>query len=348
MLRLLGLLHQCRPSSGTASIAQIDADTDWLIRVGLVGRSRDTPSVESEKAMPLFEKEEQYARAAASSWIAHPAVRSALDAARPNAVAVTALLLPHMADQVQCMRFCWRVCGIGPVYPDGSEEPNPFDPEGPAPWPLTKSEHELAGYIAAVFHSLVRTVAAELCDVGVPLDPEWDGDQAVLAVLMLLPALGYLIPWEGKIDEFAEVLQPPGVSAFTPDGRSASARDGRPDSMARNADRIRKLIRAENSGRELHVSYARGTGRALPRATVIRREILAEILADDPAVTVSDILRTYDYSEHKPGGRLRHQLRQRLEAEGWPVPGKPSQSVLYDDFTYLSGASATGTEKDSG
>ena len=128
MLWLPGLLHQCRPSSGTASIAQIDADTAWLIRVGPVGRSGDTPRVESEKAMPLFEKEEQYARTAASSWIAHPAVRSALDAARPNAVAVTALLLPHMADQVQCMRFCWRVCGIGPVYPDGSEEPNPFDP----------------------------------------------------------------------------------------------------------------------------------------------------------------------------------------------------------------------------
>ena len=93
----------------------------------------------------------------------------------------------------------------------------------------------------AVFHSLVRTVAAQVCDVGVPLDPRWDGDQAVLAVLMLLPELGYLIPWDGKIDEFAEVLQPPGVSAFTPDGRSASARDGRPDSMARNADRIRTL-----------------------------------------------------------------------------------------------------------
>jgi hypothetical protein len=304
--------------------------------------------VESEQARPLFEKEEQYARAAASSWIAHPAVRRALDAARPNAVAITALLLPHMDDQVQCMRFCWRVCGIGPVYPDASEEPNPFDPEGPAPWSLTKSERELAGYIAAVFHLIVRTVAAELRDAGVPLDPEWGGDQAVLAVLLLLPELGYLIPWDGKIDEFAEVLQPPGVSAFTPDGRSASARDGRPDDMARNADRIRKLIRAENGGRELHVSYARGTGRAKPRATVIRREILAEILADDPAVTVPRILSTYDYSDRTPGGRLRHQLSQRLEAEGGTVPGKPSQSVLYDDFTYLSVASATGTEKDSG
>jgi hypothetical protein len=305
--------------------------------------------VESEKAGPLFEKEEQYARAAASSWIALPAVRTALDAARPNAVAVIALLLPHMADQVQCMRFCWRVGGIGPLYPDGSQEPNPFDPEGPAPWPLAKSERELAGYIAARFHLFVRTVAAELYDAGVPLDPEWEGDQAVLAVLLLLPELGYLIPWDGKIHEFAEVLQPPGVSAFTPDGRSANAHDGRPDGMARNADRIRKLIRAENGGRELQVPYARGTGRALPRATVIRRGILAEILADDPAVTVPRILSTYDHSDRTPGGRLRHQLSQRLEVAGLPVPGKPSQSLLYDDFTYLSGAaSATGTEKDSG
>jgi hypothetical protein len=69
--------------------------------------------VESEKVRPLFEKEEEYARAAASSWIAHPAVRSALDAARPTAVAVTALILPHMADQIECMRFCWRVCESG-------------------------------------------------------------------------------------------------------------------------------------------------------------------------------------------------------------------------------------------
>lgn len=338
-----------RSDLGHGPIAEINANTGSLIDDdGTGGRSRNTQTVESEKVRPLFQKEEEYARAAASSWIAHPAVRGALDAARPNALAVTALLLPHMANQIQCMRFCWRICGIGPVYPDGSEEPNPFDPEGPAPWPLTKPERELAGYIASAFHLLVRTVAAELCDADVPLDPEWDGDQAVLAVLLLLPALGYLIPWDEKIYEFAELLQPPGVSAFTPDGRSTSARDGRPDDMARNADRIRKLIRAENGGRELHVPYAHGTRRAKPRATVIRREILAEILANDPTVTVSWILRTYDYSDRTPGGRLRHQLRQRLEAEGCPAPGKPSQSVLYDDFTFLSDTSTTRIEKDSG
>jgi hypothetical protein len=312
----------------------------WLIGADPVGCPRDTQSMESEKVGPPFKKEEEYARAAAS-WIAHPAVRSALDAMRPNAVAVTALLLPHMADQIQCMRFCWRICGIGPVYPDGSEEPNPFDPEGPASWTLTEGEREQAGYIAAVFHRLVLTVAARLCDAGVPLDLEWGGDQAVLAVLLLLPALGYEIPWNGRINEFAEMVQPPGVSAFTRDGRSVSARDGRPDAMARNADRIRKHIRAENGGRQLHMPYAHGTGRAQPRATVIRREVLAEILGDDPDVTVQQILLTYHMSDRTPGGRLRHHLKQRLEAEGRPVPDKPSKSVLYEDLAHLSGVPTT-------
>ena len=304
--------------------------------------------MESERVSPLFRREEKYALAAASAWIANPAVRIALDAARPNAVAVTAPLLPHMVNQIQCMRFCWRVCGIGAVYPDGSQEPNPFDPEGPDPWPLTDRERWQAGYIAAAFHQLVRAVTTVLHDAGVPLDHEWEGDQAVLATLLLLPVLGYEIPWDGKIDEFAAQIQPPGVSAFAPDGRSASARDGRPDAMARNADRIRKHIRADSGGQELHVPYAEGTGRKPPRATVIRREVLAEILADDPAVTVPQILNTYDYSDRTPGGRLRHELKRRLEAEGRPVPGKPSQTTLYDDLAEISGAPANEDQEDSG
>jgi hypothetical protein len=159
--------------------------------------------VESEETVPLFKKEEDYARAAASSWIAHPSVRQALNVARPTAVSVTETLLPHMTDQVQCMRFCWRMCGIWPVYPDGSQEPNPFEPGGPEAWPLTEPEREQAGYTAALFHQLVLAVAAVLSDAGVPLDPGWEGDQAVLAVLLLLSALGYEVPWDGKINEFA-------------------------------------------------------------------------------------------------------------------------------------------------
>jgi len=40
--------------------------------------------------------------------------------------------------------------------------------------------------------------------------------------------------------------------------------------------------------------------------------------------------------------RLRRELKRRLEAEGRPVPGKPSQSALYDDLAEISGASAAG------
>jgi hypothetical protein len=238
------------------------------------------------------------------------------------------------------MRFCWRVCGIGAVYPDGSQEPNPFDPEAPESWSLTASEREQAGYIAAYFHLLVRAVATRLHDAGVPLDHEWDGDLAILATLLLLPALGYKIPWDGKIDEFAAQIQPPGVSAFTQDGRSASARDGRPEVMARNADRIRKHIRADDGGRELHVPYA-PEGRKPPRATVIRREVLAQILAEDPAATIPLILQTYGNSDRTPGGRLRIRLEQRLTAENLRVPGKPSKTALYDDLACLSGTSTT-------
>ena len=109
--------------------------------------------------------------------------------------------------------------------------------------------------------------------------------------------------------------------------------------MARNADRIRKHIRAENGGRKLHVPYAQGTGWALPRTTVIRREVLAEILADNPTVTVSQILMTYDNSDRTPGGWLRHQLKQRLEAEGRPVSDAPliRNRCFTKTSPYLSG-----------
>lgn len=134
------------------------------------------------------------------------------------------------------------------------------------------------------------------------------------------------------IEQFADQLQPPGVSAFTPDGRSVSARDGRPDALARNADRIRKHIRDDQGGRDLGIPYARGGNRAMPRATQIRRELLAEIIVDNPRVTVTQILMTYDHSERTVGGRLRCGLAERMRAEDLAVPDKPSGSTLYLDF----------------
>lgn len=292
--------------------------------------------MESEQSGPLFEVEADYARRAASSWIGRPDVREVVEYVREAALACVMPLEVHMTGQKEVLRFCWRMCKINAVYPDGRQEPNPFDPEGPEPWPLSEEEIKAAGFYAAVLHRLVTAAADELAGRGVPIDAEWSGDQAALACLIVMHALDFEIPWDGPIEQFAADLQPPGVSALTPDGRSVSARDGRPDALARNADRIRKLLREDQGGRELGVPYARGGNRALPRVTQIRREVLAEIIADNPNVTVTQILMTYDHSARTVGGRLRCELAQRLEAEELAVPNRPSESTLYSDFQSIS------------
>jgi hypothetical protein len=238
------------------------------------------------------------------------------------------------------------MCGINAVYPDGRQEPNPFDPDGPEPWPLTEDEIKAAGFYAAVLHRLVKAAADQLAGRGVPVDADWSGDQAALACLVVMHALDFEIPWGGPIEQFADALQPPGVSALTPDGRSVCARDGRPDALARNVDRIRKLFRKDQGGRELGVPYARGRNRALPRVTQIRREVLKEIIADNPNVTVTQILMTYDHSTRTVGGRLRCGLAERLEAEELAVPNKPSESTLYSDFQSIRHSPAPNRDEE--
>jgi hypothetical protein len=88
-------------------------------------------------------------------------VRPAITATAAAAPAMVEEFPPYLVNQVQISRFCWRVCQISPVYPDGSEEPNPFDPGGPEAWPLTERVRHLAGYVAAYFHRLVVAVAHE-------------------------------------------------------------------------------------------------------------------------------------------------------------------------------------------
>ena len=100
-----------------------------------------------------------------------------------------------MHEQVQTTRFCWWVCRIGPLLPDGREDHGPFRSDSADPWLLSEQEREIAGYLAALFRQkIVLVIAQELAEAGVPLDPVWPGDQAVLAVLLLLPAIGYDIP----------------------------------------------------------------------------------------------------------------------------------------------------------
>lgn len=163
------------------------------------------------------------------------------------------------------------MCRFGLLRPDGSEEPNPFDPDGPEAWSLTPELQREAGFIAALFHKVIMDLATSLADRGVPVDPGWPSDQALIGILLLLPAAGYEIPWDGPITELADQLQPAGVSSILRNGRGGDARDGRSEKMATNAERIRKHIRAGQGGRDLSMLYAGGKTRALPKVTRVRQ-----------------------------------------------------------------------------
>lgn len=278
-----------------------------------------------------YETEAKHAKMVAVSWLGHPAVRTAIDNVRPLAITAVMNLTPYLVDQIQISRFCCCVCQIGLVRPDGSEEPNPFDPDGPDPWPLTSELRHEAGFIAALFHKVIVELAEHLASKGVQLDPGWASDQSVIGMLLLLPGAGYEIPWDGPAEELADQLQPPGVSAIFRDGRGGTARDGRNEVMAINAEKIRKQIRERQGGRNLMMPYAGGKTRALPQLTRVRRDILREIHAEFPGMTVAKILMTYGQSAATVGGRLRCELKKRLGKD----TNKPSQSVLYNDFTAL-------------
>ncbi|GGR05601.1 hypothetical protein [Kitasatospora griseola] len=297
----------------------------------------------NDQAGSRYQREEEHARKTAASWIGHPEVRSAVEAVAPAAGEVVSLLQRHLVDQINIMRFCWRVCGIGARYTDGTEEPNPFDPDGAESWPLTDEEWTAAGYIAAFFHQrIVVPVATDLAEKGVDIDPGWAGDQAVIAVLLLLTSAEYDIPWDGNARELANQIQPPGVSAISRDGREISARDGRTEEMVRNVDAIRKLIRSENGGRDLRAPYAGNATRTTARPTRIRREVIAEIYADHPDLTVAQLVSGYDSSERRVGGRLRITLTRRFKEAGLDAPEKPSQSTLYADFAALNIPTGSG------
>lgn len=290
---------------------------------------------DEQTVVKWYRNEEEWARQVAASWLGHSAVRETVEAAAPKAAEIVAPLARHMVSQVEITRFCWRVCSIGATYPDGSESPNPFDPAAPGAWRLTDTEREAAGYIAAAFHQVVMLVVQVLDHAEVHVDAPWGPDQAVIAVLLLLVADGYEVAWDDA-RLLADQLQPPGVSAISSDGRWTSARDGRPEVMARNADRIRKLVRERAGGRELRRPYAAANGqRAQPQPTVIRRQVLKEIIADNPRVTVELLRRTWDNSDQTVGGRLRHELTRRLTAADFPAPDKPSKSTLSNDFRAL-------------
>jgi hypothetical protein len=292
-----------------------------------------------------YKNEESYAHAAAASWIGHAAVEPGIGRFGPAAAVVTALFARHLTDQKQVFRFCLRAFDMNVVYPDGSEEPNPFDPDDRRAWRLTAGERTAATAVVGAFRFVTTHAAAELADVGVPLDPGWPGDLVAIGALLLLPVAGYAIPWAEPPDRLAGLLQSPGISAITRDGRDTQARDGRSERAAVNIDRIRKRVRAEHGAQDLRMAYAGGGLRKTPRTSVVRREVLGELRKRFHAdrVTVASIRGSYDRSANTHGGFLRTRLTARLGAQ----QPKPSKTTLYADFRALGWLPGPGRKHQS-
>lgn len=275
----------------------------------------------------LFANEETWGRAAYLAWARHPATRQTIDRWQPAARTATAPLARFLADQLPRIRFCAQVFSIAGYYPDGSLEPNPFDPATPDAWPLTPDERAISGYVAAAFAHVTELVLAELAAAGVPVDAGAPMDQANVGQLLITAE----IPWDLPTDEFAAMMQPFGLSGIDRDGRRATHRDGRPIRTARNIEQIRQIVRTAHGAAPKPMAYRGGSRRATPKPVLARREALRIARDRFPTATPATILQTFDHGERTPGGLFRRELRQRI-----PTASKPNRSTLHNDLKALA------------
>jgi hypothetical protein len=211
-----------------------------------------------------FRNEERYGVDALAGWIRHPAVRGILERRSVPAEITVLLFAEFLVDQVQMIRFCSRVFDVAYRFPDGTEEPNPFDHAEPEHCSLTPAQRAMTDRAVGDFRAVVMFTALDLARAGHPLDPQCDGDLAVVGQLLLLPSTGHEIPWDDPPAVLAGKLQAPGISAVFRDGRAVTARDGRSERAAINIDRIRRHVRTGASGPHLRCR-THAAKRATPR-----------------------------------------------------------------------------------
>jgi hypothetical protein len=273
----------------------------------------------------LFHQEERWARAAAVTWLRHPKVRNVVVGNMPLAEQIVAPLGPLLPDQIAVDRFCNRVFGLGAAAPDWTLDPNPFDQLNR----LDDAERTQIEAVMRLFGTLVVNLVAALAATGVPIDPGHATDRAAFGCLLLLE-----VDWSAPPEQIAENLQPGGVSLFTTDGRADFARDGRTGQMATTADAIRRGLRTDAGGRELHVAYAGGQKRKPPSTQAARQQALGELwgMPDFRGTTVPRVLQQWKGSRSdRAGVWLKKRITDLL---GWQ-PSKPSDSSLRRDLADL-------------
>ncbi len=273
-----------------------------------------------------FRDEEERAIASLAGWIGHPAIPAIVRDATASVTAAIAPVARHLSEQREVIPFCWGAFGIMPVEPGWTLRGHT--------WLLTPAERAAIEPARATLAGIAGEVADALASAGVPLDPGWPGDLAVIAEILVLEAIGIAIPWELAPRGLADGLQPPPNSAIQIDARGTEHRRGISERAERNAGALRRSYEQQLHGIQPPAPYAGGGKRATPRPTVQRRAALRAVLAAFPEATASRIRATYQGRALRPGGApatpggyLRHLL-------GGQQPC-PSKTTLTADLNAL-------------
>jgi len=268
-----------------------------------------------------YARAEVAGRLALMGWIRHKAVRANVVVAREKAERAVEPLARYLIDQFMVSVFVAGVLDVTGRNPHGEEFPNPFGEL----WELTDAERFASRGVAAAFLDVLEKLASTLADVGVPLDPQADGNLFILGQLLLLD-VNFALPAAQLVD----CLNSLPVVGFTRNGRDLITSDHASNEDVRGVERIRRAYRDSIGGPYIRPPYAGGGQRNSPRRTAVRREGIREVRRVFPACTVGDILTSWNGdSQATAGGILRTMMGMLLGSRC------PSRRALKNDFDLL-------------
>lgn len=265
----------------------------------------------------------EHAYAFASTWVAHPATREVVQE-RSSAFIIAAgpIVTNFVPDEQQIARFAWLLAEIG-----GDDDylawvvPKRFEQA------LTRCIEQLRAY--------VRRTAELIAERGAPVRPEWSGDIAVVAEMLLLDQFTKVaIPWGAPKRELAEFFSVAGVAAMTLELDGHRARLQAPDDAEEAVMRIRKRL----VGRKLGVTpmarvYNGGRERAqaVTDDSALHIEVMRRFRQEMPDTPLSKLL--------KPTGPARRcYAKHHEEVFGTKLRQMRSKSQLYRDAGTLDAA----------
>ena len=281
-----------------------------------------------ERAIRDYGEVEAAGRRVVVNWLGHEAVREDVPKLRPMAEAIIDPIARHLVDQIQVSRFIARILDMALIYPDFTEESNPF-----TVWDLTEAERGASEQVAKDFSGLLFDLANQLRAGGVLLDPEGPENLYALGQLLLLP-----IDLDLPADELMEFVNggPSGTVYRNGRGLELSDHVGRSDGAV--WQRIRGRQRERAGGAFIRSPYAGGTSRRTPSATERRRAALATVLSAYPGVTDGELLANWHSSSNTSGGLLRELMKLPQDA------ARPSRTTIGRDRRALRGGGTASAE----